>query len=80
METTNVSGHGPTRTSRGMDTCVGCLRTSGLVMLAARCSEFDPQRHHARKASLRPQESHLGDFREHTLHERRVAIDATWLQ
>ena len=26
------------------------------------------------------QESHLGHFRKHTLHERRIAIDAAWLQ
>jgi hypothetical protein len=25
-------------------------------------------------------ESHLGHFRKHALHERRIAIDAAWLQ
>jgi hypothetical protein len=35
---------GPTRTSRGICSYVGCLRTSGLVMLATRFSESDPTR------------------------------------
>ena len=30
------------------------------------------------KASI--PESHLGHFRKHALHERRIAIDAAWLQ
>jgi hypothetical protein len=33
---------GPTLTCRGVGAYVGCLRVSGLVMLAARYSESDP--------------------------------------
>src|SRR5262245_19024631 len=40
---TYESGNGPTRTFQWTGGCVGCLRTSGLVLLAARLSESDPQ-------------------------------------
>jgi hypothetical protein len=37
-------GYGPTRTFPWTSAYVGCLRASGLVMLAARFSESDPER------------------------------------
>jgi hypothetical protein len=37
------SGYGPTRSFCGIIAYVGCLRTSGLVLLAARLSESDPE-------------------------------------
>ena len=39
-----MSASGPTRTFPWTSAYVGCLRASGLVMLAARFSESDPER------------------------------------